>query len=83
MSGVKRIFNIFLILGFHRKHDPDLQETLSERRGFRTMVMKRREYKDLDTLAMKGSNLKETLIFGLTCACHLTVKLKSKKEENC
>lgn len=47
------------------------------------MVMKRREYKDLDTLAMKGSNLKETLIFGLTCACHLTVKLKSKKEENC
>lgn len=63
------------------RFDPELQESLSERRGFRTMIMKGREYKGFGYVSEEGFQSKKDFEFWLNLCLSFNSKAKASKKK--
>jgi hypothetical protein len=62
------------------RFDPALQESLAERNGFRTMIMKGREYKGFGYVSEEGFKSKRDFDFWLSLCLSFNSKAKASKK---
>lgn len=63
------------------RFDPELQETLAKRKGFRTMVMKGRVYKGYGYVSQEGIQFKKNFEFWLNQCLAFNSKAKASKKK--
>lgn len=64
------------------RFDPALQKTVAEKPGFRTMIMKGREYKGYGYISQEGIKSKKDLNYWLGLALNFNRKAKASKKKN-
>ena len=64
------------------RFDPALHETLAEKNGFRTMVMKGREYKGFGYISQEGIKSKKDFDYWLGLALEFNKIAKAAKKKN-
>ena len=64
------------------RFDPALQEAVAEKKGFRTMIMKGREYKGYGYINQEGIKSKENLNYWIGLALDFNKKAKVSKRKN-
>ncbi len=62
--------------------DPALYETIAEKNGFRTMIMKGREYKGYGYVREEGIKLKRDFDYWIGLALDFNNKAKASKKPN-
>lgn len=64
------------------RFDPALQETVAEKNGFRTMIMKGREYKGYGYINQEGIKLKKDFDYWIGLALDFNKRAKASKKQN-
>ncbi len=62
------------------RFDPDLQEAISRRKGFQTMVMKKREYKGYCYVSPEGFKTKNDFAYWMKLCLAFNNQAKSSKK---
>ena len=63
------------------RFDPALQETVAHKKGFRTMVMKGREYKGYGYINQEGIKSKKDFYFWINLCLEFNSKAKASKKK--
>ena len=63
------------------RFDPTLQETVEKKNGFRTMIMKGREYKGYGYISPEGIKSKKDFDFWISLALEFNSKAKASKKK--
>ena len=64
------------------RFDPTLQETVAEKNGFRTMIMKGREYKGYGYINQEGIKSKKDFDYWIGLALDFNKRAKASKKQN-
>lgn len=64
------------------RFDPALHETIAEKNGFRTMIMKDREYKGYGYISEEGIKSKKDFDYWIGLALDFNKKAKASKKQN-
>jgi TfoX/Sxy family transcriptional regulator of competence genes len=64
------------------RFDPALQETVSEKKGFRTMIMKGREYKGYGYINQEGIKSKKDFDYWIGLSLDFNKRAKASKKQN-
>ena len=63
------------------RFDPVLQETVAEKKGFRTMIMKGREYKGYGYVSQEGIKSKKDFDYWVNLCLEFNSKAKASKKK--
>jgi TfoX/Sxy family transcriptional regulator of competence genes len=63
------------------RFDPALQETVAEKKGFRTMIMKGREYKGYGYISQEGIKSKKDFDYWINLCLEFNSKAKTSKKK--
>jgi TfoX/Sxy family transcriptional regulator of competence genes len=64
------------------RFDPALQETVAEKKGFRTMIMKGREYKGYGYISEEGIKSKKDFDYWINLCLEFNSKAKASKKKS-
>src|SRR5450432_843310 len=64
------------------RFDPALQETVADKKGFRPMIMKGREYKGYGYISQEGIKSKKDFDYWIGLAFEFNKKARSSKKKN-
>ena len=64
------------------RFDPSFHETAAEKKGFRTMIMKGREYKGYGYISEEGIKSKKDFDYWIGLALDFNKKAKASKKQN-